>query len=63
MSHILHILRTEPDDVVEKWVERVSGRDWVTVTSLYRDDVSGVPVDWKRLVVDIFTHERIICWW
>jgi hypothetical protein len=63
MMQILHILRSEPDDIVEKWVEQISGSDWVTVTSLYRDDVSQVPVDWHRLVEDIFSHDRVICWW
>ena len=62
MMRILHILCSEPDGVVEKWVERISGEDGVTVTSLYRDDVSQVPVDWDRLVQDIFSHDRVICW-
>ena len=59
---ILHILRSEPDTAVGQWVERISGPDGVTVTSLYRDDVSGVPVDWDRLVEDIFAHDHVICW-
>jgi hypothetical protein len=63
MPRILHILRSEPDAIVEKWVERISGEDGVTVTSLYRDHVSRLPVDWPRLVDDIFSHDRVICWW
>jgi hypothetical protein len=62
MMRILHILCSEPDAVVEKWVGRISGENGVTVTSLYRDDVSQVPVDWDRLVKDIFSHDRVICW-
>jgi hypothetical protein len=63
MPRILHILRSEPDAVVEKWVQRISGEDGVTVTSLYRDELSDIPVDWHRLVDDIFAHDRVICWW
>ncbi len=55
---ILHILRSEPDDLVEQLVENLSGEDGATVTSLYQDDV-----DWWRLVDDIFSHQKIICWW
>lgn len=63
MPGLLHILRSEPDATVERMVEHISGRDWITVTSLYRDDVSAIPVDWHRLVDDIFSHDRVICWW
>lgn len=48
---------------MEKWVDRLSGREGVTVTSLYRDNVSEIPVDWLRLVDDIFSHDYVICWW
>jgi len=59
---ILHILCSEPDATVGKWVDRISGQDGVTVTSLYQDDISQVPVNWDRLVADIFSHDRVICW-
>jgi len=60
---ILHILPSEPDAIVEKWVRRISGEDGITVINLYLDDVSKIPVDWLRLVDDIFSHDRVICWW
>ena len=63
MLRILHILPSEPDATVEKWVERISGEEGITVINLYRDDVSMIPVDWLRLVDDIFAHARVICWW
>lgn len=55
---ILHILRSEPDELVEKLIENLSEEDGATVTSLYQSDV-----DWSRLVDDIFSHQKIICWW
>ena len=55
---VLHILRTEPDDIVEKLIEKLSGQEGTSVTSLYQEDV-----DWSRLVDDIFSHKKVICWW
>ena len=55
---ILHILRSEPDETVEKLSAALSKDSTTTVTPLYQGDV-----DWKALVDDIFTHDKIICWW
>lgn len=63
VPRILHILASEPDAIVENWVERISGEGGATVVNLYRDHVSPIPVDWLRLVDDIFAHDRVICWW
>ena len=63
MGKILHILRTAPDETVGRLIEAASTEEWITVVSLYREDLSNPPVDWHRLVDDIFSHEKIICWW
>lgn len=55
---VLHILRTEPDDTVEVIMEAFSVEEVVNVTALYKDDI-----DWSRLVDDIFSHDKVICWW
>ncbi len=55
---VLHILRTEPDDTVEAIMEAFSVEEVVNVTALYKSDV-----DWSRLVDDIFSHDKVICWW
>ncbi len=55
---VLHILRTEPDDTVEAIMEAFSVEEVVNVTALYKGDV-----DWSKLVDDIFSHDKIICWW
>jgi hypothetical protein len=55
---VLHILRTEPDDSVEIFMEAFSAEDVVNITALYKDGV-----DWSRLVDDIFSHDKVICWW
>ena len=40
----------------------MSGDEGVTVAVLYRDDIARVPVNWHRLVDDIFDSEKVICW-
>lgn len=63
MSNILHILRSEPDETVEALVSAMVDEEGATVVCLYDDSVNNVPVDWNRLLDDIFSHDRIICWW
>lgn len=55
---VLNILKSEPDETVEKLGEAVSKVNPSTVIMLYSDDV-----DWETLVDDIFLHDKIICWW
>jgi hypothetical protein len=63
MSNILHILRSEPDETVEALVSALADRAGTTVVCLYSDSVNALPVDWDRLLDDIFSHDRVICWW
>ena len=63
MSKILHILRSEPDEVVTGLVAALSKDEGTTAVCLYSDSVSKVPVDWNRLLDDIFSYDQIICWW
>jgi hypothetical protein len=63
MTKVLHILKSEPDETIAKVIEAQSVEGEVAVVSLYRDEISGNAVDWSRLVEDIFTYDRVICWW
>ena len=63
MEKTLHILRSVPDRVVEDLIETMTAEEWATVVPLYEDDLTHTPVDWNRIVDDIFSHERVICWW
>ena len=54
----LHILRTEPKEIVEKLIEALSDEEGVSVEALYQENVN-----WSRLVDDIFEYDKIICWW
>lgn len=55
---VLNIVRSEPDDTVKKFIETFSAGKQDKVVPLYQGEV-----DWSALVDDIFSHDRIICWW
>jgi hypothetical protein len=54
---VLHILKSEPDETVQEFIEAFSGDEATTVT-IYDGDV-----DWASLVDEIFDHDKVICWW
>lgn len=62
LGTILHVLRSEPDDITAALIAEVSNGSVVAVTCLYPDKISAAPVDWNRLVDDIFTYDRVLCW-
>ena len=55
---ILHILKSEPDETVEKLSVVMSMEDPTSVVMLYDS-----PVDWSALVDQIFDSDKVICWW
>lgn len=55
---ILYILRSEPDENVEQLMKVITNGDKSKVRALYSDDVN-----WAGLVDDIFSHDKVICWW
>jgi hypothetical protein len=62
METILHLLKSEPDELVADLIKTLSGKDGVAVVSLYADAISPAPIDWSRLVDDIFSYKQVICW-
>lgn len=55
---MLHILKNDPDETVEKLIDVLSEDCEATVMPLFNSEV-----DWLRLVDDIFAHDQVICWW
>jgi hypothetical protein len=55
---VLHILRSEPDETVEKLTASLSMDNTASVAMLYEE-----PVDWVALVDQIFENDKVICWW
>lgn len=63
MKKILHLLRSEPDQALSELIESLSANSAASVVCLYPDPVTHAPVDWSRVLEDIFDHDQIICWW
>ncbi len=55
---ILNIVRSEPDEMVEKCIHAFSQGKDAKVIALYKENV-----DWQGLVDDIFAYDKVICWW
>ncbi|HYQ80412.1 MAG TPA: hypothetical protein VEP68_02865 [Anaeromyxobacteraceae bacterium] len=55
---ILHILRSEPDDLVRRLIKALSEGESSNEIPLYRG-----AVDYPKLVASIFGSDRVICWW
>ena len=62
MGRILHLLRHELDDITADLIADISKGEAVTVECLFPDKISFTPVDWERIVDDIFACDRVICW-
>lgn len=54
----LHILRSEPDEVARSLMQGLANAGSNRQVPLYLG-----PVDYGRLVEDIFQSDRVICWW
>jgi hypothetical protein len=55
---ILHILRSEPDDMVALFIRETSQGHDARSFPLYQ-----APVDYDRLVQNIFDSDRVFSWW
>jgi hypothetical protein len=55
---ILHILRSEPDDKVKTFIEKLSSDTEYKETHLYKENT-----DYDELIKDIFDYDKIISWW
>jgi hypothetical protein len=55
---ILEILKSEPDEVLEKIIDIHRGENEVKVVRLYE----GEP-DYEALLDDILKYDKVICWW
>jgi len=55
---LLHIMRSEQDEVVQTLIREISKDKESQEVSLYE----GV-VDYERLIEDIFVSDQVICWW
>ena len=62
MDNILHIFKTEPDAMVADLIQALTEDEGIAVVCLYPDAISFAPINWSRLVDDIFRYDWVICW-
>jgi len=55
---LLHVFKSEPDDIIKKLMARLSEGHEVRQFEMYKGDV-----DYDYLVQLVFENEKIICWW
>ena len=56
--NIVHILRSDMDDIIRMFIREVSQGEENIEVSLYQEDV-----DYDQLVNDIFESDLVISWW
>ena len=55
---VLNIVRSTPDDFVKKFIETFSEDKGNKVIPLFEGDLGR-----SSLRGEIFSHDRVICWW
>jgi len=55
---ILHILRSEPDEMVRKFIRETSRGMESLEIPLYKGEV-----DYDQVVKEIFANDQVISWW
>lgn len=55
---ILHILRSEPDELSRLFIKGSSQGETSKEVPMYKE-----PVNYDQLVKDIFENDKVICWW
>lgn len=55
---ILHILRTEPDEMTRTFIQQTFGDAQNAEVPLYEDNIN-----YDELIVEIFSSDRVISWW
>lgn len=55
---VLHLLRSDPNELVQQIINKNSGEESSMEVRLYQDQV-----DYKQIIEKIFNSDRVICWW
>ena len=55
---ILHILRSDPDDMIRLFIKEISACEESKEVALYQG-----AVNYDQLVKEIFESDRVISWW
>ena len=55
---ILHVLKSEPDEILKKLMGPISEANEVKYFEMYKGDV-----DYDKMIELVFNHDKVICWW
>ncbi len=55
---LLHVLKSEPDEIIKTLMESLSEGNEVQQFDLYKGEV-----DYDKLVEQVFEHDKVVCWW
>ena len=55
---ILHILKSEPDETINRLMASFSEDDEIQYFELFSEDV-----DYDKLIKLVFMSDKVICWW
>ena len=55
---ILHVHKSEPDEILKKLMEPVSEGNKVEHFEMFKGDV-----DYDKMIELVFNHDKVICWW
>lgn len=55
---VLHVFKSEPDEIVKKLMGPLSENNDIQQFEMYGEDV-----DYDRLIELVFENEKVICWW
>ncbi len=55
---ILHVLKSEPDEILKKLMEPISEDNEVEHFEMYKGNV-----DYDKMIELVFNHDKVICWW
>ena len=55
---ILHVLKSEPDEILKKLMGPISEANEVKYFEIYKGDV-----DYDKMIELVFNHDKVICWW
>lgn len=56
--NVLHILKSEPDQLVQDLKEKICQTNQCKELKVYSPDT-----DWNQVVDEIFAADKVICWW
>lgn len=55
---LLHVLKSEPDQIVKKLMKPLSAQNQVQEFKLF-----GENIDYDKFIELVFDNDKVICWW